>query len=52
MVRAADALYLAPLGASRGTSRGLAPPAPYVFYELFEALLEAAKGARWPEVRI
>ena len=27
--------------AARATSRGLAPPAPYVFYELFEALLEA-----------
>ena len=37
--------------AVRGTSRGLAPPAPYVFYELFEALLEAAKGASRPEVR-
>ena len=37
--------------AVRGTSRGLAPLAPYVFYELFEALLEAAKGATWPEVR-
>ena len=38
--------------AARGTSRGLAPPAPYVFYNVFEALLEAANGASPPVVRL
>ena len=37
--------------AARGTSRGLAPPAPYVFYEVFKGLVKAANGASRPEVR-
>ena len=37
--------------AARGTSRGLAPSAPYVFYKVFKDLVEAANGASRPEVR-
>ena len=37
--------------AARGTSRGLAPPAPYAFYGAFKGLVKAANGASRPEVR-
>ena len=37
--------------AARGTSRGLAPPAPYVFYKVFKGLVEEANGASRAVVR-